>query len=606
MTPLTLANLLAWSGQVAILIGTTLIALKLVRLDTPAVRYALLRTVLAGCLLLPFLQPRVTEPMAAPGRVAAVAAVAPVEAAAPVRQPAPRSFPLESWTTVLALIAATGAGARLFWIGIGVARLRGLRRAGEIAAADPADDELQRIIGTRATIRYVAALGQPVTFGYRRPVVLLPESLREEPDAIRRAILAHELWHVRRKDWMWTVVEEGVRAVLWFHPAIWVLLSSIQSAREEVVDELTILATGSRRSYVHALVAYADRPSVLAATAFARRRHLVHRLLLISKEAVMSARRVVACSATVAAVVMSAGWYATQAFPLAQVRESSSLISNKPGPIERRAHAVSPENPIPRRTHDVAADDPAEAEAVGVYGTILIQLVLDDAGRVVESRPFGLTVNAKGKTGFSLSSGSVADLERALALLFRGEGGEQLASYRAAFEAMVDSASRAVSQWLYAPPAAGPLAFQVAVPVGAPPAPPPPPPPPPDAPRSRPGLPPPPPPPPPPADDRLDAAVLAADAAVRVGDRIPPPVKTRHVNPTYPPIAQAARVEGVVVIEVRVERNGTVGPVRVLRSVPLLDQAALDAVRQWQFAQTYVNGKAVPVVMTMTVQFALD
>ena len=110
--------------------------------------------------------------------------------------------------------------------------------------------DLQDIITRAPTIRYVAALGQPVTFGFRRPVVLLPESLREQPAPIQRAVLAHELWHVRRRDWMWTVVRRGACArVFWFHPGVWVLLSRIQAAREEVVDELTILATGSRRTY---------------------------------------------------------------------------------------------------------------------------------------------------------------------------------------------------------------------------------------------------------------------------------------------------------------------------------------------------------------------
>ena len=57
-----------------------------------------------------------------------------------------------------------------------------------------------------------------------------------------------------------------------------------------MVDELAILATGSRRNYLNALLAYADRPSLIAATAFARRRHLMHRMILITKEKVMSCK----------------------------------------------------------------------------------------------------------------------------------------------------------------------------------------------------------------------------------------------------------------------------------------------------------------------------
>jgi protein TonB len=106
--------------------------------------------------------------------------------------------------------------------------------------------------------------------------------------------------------------------------------------------------------------------------------------------------------------------------------------------------------------------------------------------------------------------------------------------------------------------------------------------------------PPPPPPPPPPA------------APVRVGGAIKPPVKTRDVRPQYPSIAQSARVQGVVIIEATIGPTGKVQDARVLRSIPLLDQAALDAVRQWEFTPTMLNGVPVPVIMTVTVQFTLS
>ena len=94
--------------------------------------------------------------------------------------------------------------------------------------------------------------------------------------------------------------------------------------------------------------------------------------------------------------------------------------------------------------------------------------------------------------------------------------------------------------------------------------------------------------------------------AVRIGGQIPQPQKTTHVNPVYPPIAQSARVQGVVIIEAIIDRDGKVGYSRILRSIPLLDQAALDAVNQWEFTQTRLNGSPVPVIMTVTVQFTLQ
>jgi len=108
------------------------------------------------------------------------------------------------------------------------------------------------------------------------------------------------------------------------------------------------------------------------------------------------------------------------------------------------------------------------------------------------------------------------------------------------------------------------------------------------------GIPEPPPPPPPPA------------APVRVGGNIKTPTKTKDVKPVYPPIAQSARVSGVVIIEATIGADGKVKDAKVLRSIPLLDQAALDAVKQWAFTPTLLNGVPVPVIMTVTVNFTLQ
>jgi TonB family protein len=96
------------------------------------------------------------------------------------------------------------------------------------------------------------------------------------------------------------------------------------------------------------------------------------------------------------------------------------------------------------------------------------------------------------------------------------------------------------------------------------------------------------------------------ERAVRVGGQIQAPVKLRNVQPVYPRIAQSARVQGIVIIEATIDPGGKVTRTRVLRSIPLLDQAALDAVRQWEYEPTLLNGVAVPVIMTVTVKFTLQ
>jgi protein TonB len=92
---------------------------------------------------------------------------------------------------------------------------------------------------------------------------------------------------------------------------------------------------------------------------------------------------------------------------------------------------------------------------------------------------------------------------------------------------------------------------------------------------------------------------------VRVGGGVPVPVQLRKVNPVYPPIAQSARVQGVVILELTLDTQGFVTDARILRSIPLLDQAAIDAVRQWQYQPTLLDGVPVPIILTATVQFTL-
>lgn len=92
-------------------------------------------------------------------------------------------------------------------------------------------------------------------------------------------------------------------------------------------------------------------------------------------------------------------------------------------------------------------------------------------------------------------------------------------------------------------------------------------------------------------------------AAVRVGGSIRPPKKVKDVTPLYPAIARSAKVGGTVQLEVLVAPDGTVADARVIKSVPLLDQAAIDAARQWEYTPTRVKGVAVPVIVNVAVNF---
>jgi protein TonB len=106
--------------------------------------------------------------------------------------------------------------------------------------------------------------------------------------------------------------------------------------------------------------------------------------------------------------------------------------------------------------------------------------------------------------------------------------------------------------------------------------------------------------------DDTPGGQAAAPAPVRAGGNIPFPQKIRDVKPVYPAEAQRARVSGIVILEATIAEDGHVRDAVVKRSIPLLDQAALDAVRQWMFTPTVVNGQPVPVIMAVTVNFSID
>jgi len=93
---------------------------------------------------------------------------------------------------------------------------------------------------------------------------------------------------------------------------------------------------------------------------------------------------------------------------------------------------------------------------------------------------------------------------------------------------------------------------------------------------------------------------------IRVSELLQPPRKVVDVRPTYPVIARDAHIEGVVVLEAVLDRTGRVDQLRVVKSVPLLDRAALDAVRQWRYTPSVLNGQPVAVLMTVTIRFTLQ
>lgn len=92
---------------------------------------------------------------------------------------------------------------------------------------------------------------------------------------------------------------------------------------------------------------------------------------------------------------------------------------------------------------------------------------------------------------------------------------------------------------------------------------------------------------------------------LRPGGNISAPTRVSFVNPIYPHLAVVSKTEGYVILEAIIDESGAVTDVKVLKSIPLLDQAAIDAVKRWRYTPTRLNGVAVPIILSVTVTFSL-
>ncbi len=368
---LWLSNLAAYSAQLAALVAAAVVATWLLRFRQPRPALVFWQMLLAIGLLLPMMQPWSGTGSTLITSTLALTATAPSAAA--------EAAPGVSIAAAIVIALGIGVSLRLAWLALGLIRLRQIttRAAAPAASSELFDlfaDVTQRV-GARAELRVTDEVDSPATVGVRRPVVLLPHRVIDLPVSVQRAVLAHELIHVRRRDWLSTILEELICAALWFHPAARVLTSRICLARETLVDQQTIAHTGDRRAYAEALLAFSNpRPRLIAATPFIRRRHLAQRISLIAQEVTMSRRHTIAAVAIIVVAVVTAGTAATAAFPIATSLAAQTTTVYKPG------NGVT----LPRVITEVKPEYTGAAMQQQIHGTVWLLIVVTDTGDVGE------------------------------------------------------------------------------------------------------------------------------------------------------------------------------------------------------------------------------
>src|SRR5579859_7501405 len=312
-------NLLAYCLQVAIISALAVMLLRAFPLRSPEVTLAWLQSLLGTCLVLPTVEPW-TLPANAP--VAGVTATVARISAAGATHPSARAM--------LIAVVLMGIAARLVRLAVGYARLfRYCRRARPLDAHQAGIGQWPWAACPRVCLS--SEVAGPVTFGFLRPAILLPARWLNLEPVQRNAVVCHESLHVRRKDWLFHMAEEVIRALLWFHPAIWWLTGEIRLVREQVVDRHVARLTGSTRSYVEVLLVFAGVDSSPTAPAFTPRRHLARRITSLLEEVSMTKSRSLASLAGITLCLAAAGAVAVWSFPLQTVR-STFITQNDSAP----------------------------------------------------------------------------------------------------------------------------------------------------------------------------------------------------------------------------------------------------------------------------------
>jgi TonB family protein len=366
-------HLTAYALQAALVLGVGLLLPNLFRLRDPRVCLYYWQGLLLALLALPLFQPEPGRMMFA-GDLTVTASWLDGLAASGAEE--------ETWTPDRLLLLAVGLGAlvRLAWLGLGLSRLRSLRRDAVLAALSPTATRAFDDAGARARLLVSGRVEGPLTFGWRDPVVLLPAGILELDPEAQRGIVCHELLHVRRRDWLWTLFEEAVRALLWFHPAVWMLLARIALSREQVVDREVVRRTGSRRAYLEALRAVASRSwqAAVPGLPFFHRGHLRERVIHLCQEVPMSRRRITTLVATFAGLLALTAILGILAFPMTGTAWAAAEPVQPVQPVQI-AGDIQP--PQPLRPMVIAY--PAREKFLKIEGQVISEVIIDEQGKVV-------------------------------------------------------------------------------------------------------------------------------------------------------------------------------------------------------------------------------
>jgi TonB family protein len=598
MASFWLQNLFSYSLQIAIVAAGGAVLLRLLRIGVPNIRVLCGQALIAACLFLPAIQPW----LPLKDRAASVQIVTgPLTIADSPHGPKSAPFPMA--TVVLAVLGA-GALVRMGMLCLGFWRIRRYRQTSMLTPG--AFKNLQRRMGVAAVFHISSDVPGPVTFGFFRPVIFMPENCM-----LNESIACHELVHVRRRDWLFTVAEECILTVFWFHPAMWWLVAEIQLAREEAVDREVVSLLDKREQYLQSLLTLAAAKAgldLVPASPFLRKRHLKRRVASLLKEVSMSKLRLSSSMAVFSGALVLAAWMGVRSFPLqAAPQEKQESKIDAPGV------AVQP-SPV-AVLHRTPVAYPKEALAKRIQGTVVVEVSLTATGVVSDARvlngPEELRKAAlQSVLQWHFSSDAHVATKTQVTVDFHLPDPEP-ASIRAVVRPSPEVESPVLERVILRVPESlkQKLESRLTVREGD---------------RLTPA-----------AVNDLSAAANDVDehlnvnvetgpqgavviislpqmaapvtpTKIRVGGNVQSANLIRKVTPVYPSLAKQSRIQGVVRFTVTIGKDGAVQDVQLVSGHPLLVSSAQDAVWQWQYKPVLLNGQPVDVVTTVDVNFTLS
>ena len=542
-----------YSSQILLIVSAAALAEAIFRIAAPAVRLGYWRAIGLLCLALPLIAS--SRGNAATVSVRFDALPAQVAAVQAVSDAIPAFGPVVLW------IWASGVCAGLVWLLVGACRVRQMRRR-SIAVTIGADLDAMRVaVAPRAEFRWSNDVQQPVTLGVRRPVVLLPQRFEELTPEARRAVVCHELLHIKRRDLLWTVLEAHVRVVFWFHPAVWWLIDRLQLLREQLIDRLVVERTSTRRDYMLALMVFADseRPAALS-SAFLRRRHLKSRLGQLVKENHMSEKRLVWRMTALVLIVGGVTAATVRALPLDLV----AAVQNAAGSRMEIRLAESAFTPGLREVVVSGTNEQIylHPTTLATWSDVTVARIVNQGGRVVMQRNRVLMQDQRAAVAVTFNSAAAARIQSATAAHI----GRPLAI-------LIDG--RVVS----APTVKAPIGDS-AVLTGISPT----------------------------LAQQLIEANLACQTNPSQCNAAVLPIPIHQERPQYTQAAMAAQLEGAVLLKTLVRADGSVGDVRVVRSLDSelgLDEEAIKALKQWTWKPGTRGGEPSNVMVQIEMTFTL-